>query len=136
MPKSGSRRGAPLSFNPISALARATMVDICRFPETRELVANMMKEAQSIAEKLGISFRHSIEHRIAGAEAVGAHKTSMLQDVQAGRSMEVDAVIGAVAELGRLTQSPCPTIDAVYACTSLLDHTMQERSLFAPESID
>jgi 2-dehydropantoate 2-reductase len=115
-----------LSFNPISALTRATMVDICRFHETRKLVVNMMKEAQTIAEKLGISFRRTIEERIAGAEAVGAHKTSMLQDILAGRSLEVEAMIGAIAELGRITQSPCPTIDAVYACASLLDHTMQQ----------
>ena len=118
-----------LSFNPVSALTHATLVDICRFPETRELAANMMKEAQEIAEKLGIEFRHTIERRINGAEAVGAHKTSMLQDVEARRSLEVEALIGAVIELGRLTNTPSPAIDAVYACVKLLDATlMRDRS--------
>ena len=113
--------------DPLSeTLNRANMVDICQFPETRKLVADMMKEAQAIAEKLDISFRHPIERRIAGAEAVGAHKTSMLQDIEAGRALEVEAVIGVIAELGRLTQSPCPEIDALYACTRLLDHTVQQ----------
>ncbi len=104
-----------LSFNPISAITGATLVEICQFPETRELSANMMKEAQQIAEKLGIAFRHTIEQRIAGAEKVGAHKTSMLQDVEAGRSIELEALVGSVMELGRLTNTPTPYIDAVYA---------------------
>ena len=80
-----------LSFNPISALTHATLVSICQFPETRQLAADMMQEAQSIAEALGVTFRHTIEKRIAGAESVGAHKTSMLQDVEAGRSLETEA---------------------------------------------
>ncbi len=113
-----------LSFNPISALTRATLVDICRFPETRELAARMMAEAQAVAHKLGIEFRHTIDKRIAGAEAVGAHKTSMLQDVEAGRALEVEAIVGAVIELGRLTETPTPSIDAVYAATKLLDRTI------------
>src|SRR3546814_3925117 len=79
-----------LSFNPISALTHATLVDICQFPETRELAANMMREAAAIAGKLGIEFRHTLEKRIEGAEKVGAHKTSMLQDVEAGRSLETE----------------------------------------------
>jgi 2-dehydropantoate 2-reductase len=115
-----------LSFNPISALTQATMVDICRHDETRKLVVDMMTEAQTIAEKLGIAFRRTIEERIAGAEAVGAHKTSMLQDSLAGRPMEVDAVIGAVTELGRITQSRCPTIDSIYACVNLLNDKVQQ----------
>ena len=115
-----------LSFNPISALTQATMVDICQHNETRKLVVDMMTEAQTIAEKLGIAFRRTIEERIAGAEAVGAHKTSMLQDSLAGRPMEVDAVIGAVTELGRITQSPCPTIDSIYACVNLLNDKVQQ----------
>jgi 2-dehydropantoate 2-reductase len=80
----------------------------------------MMKEAQDIAQKLGVTFRVSIDKRIAGAEAVGAHKTSMLQDVEAGRAMEIEALVGAVVELGRLTETPTPHIDAVYALVSLL----------------
>jgi 2-dehydropantoate 2-reductase len=115
-----------LSFNPISALTQATMVDICQHNETRKLVVDMMTEAQTIAEKLGIAFRRTIEERVAGAEAVGAHKTSMLQDSLAGRPMEVDAVIGAVTELGRITQSRCPTIDSIYACVNLLNDKVQQ----------
>ena len=115
-----------LSFNPISALTHATLLDICRFPEARTLAANMMKEAQEIAEKLGIEFRHTIDKRIDGAEAVGAHKTSMLQDVEARRSLEVEALIGAVIELARLTNTPSPSIDAVCACVKLLDKTLMQ----------
>ncbi len=81
-----------LSFNPISALTHATLVDICQFPETRHLAARMMEEAETIAKKLGVTFRVTIEKRIAGAESVGAHKTSMLQDVEAGRSLETEAL--------------------------------------------
>ncbi len=115
-----------LTFNPISALTHATLEGICRFPETRALARAMMEEAQAVAEKLGISFRHTIERRIAGAEAVGAHKTSMLQDVELGRSLEVEALIGAVVELGRLTETPTPHIDAVYACVKLLAKSLSE----------
>ncbi len=108
-----------VSFNPISVLTNATLVDICEFPETRELSARMMKEAQDVAEKLGITFRHTIDQRIEGAAHVGAHKTSMLQDVEAGRPIELAALVGAVIELGRLTNTPTPSIDAVYACVKL-----------------
>ena len=113
-----------LSFNPISALTHATLVDICQFAETRKLAETMMTEAQAIAEKLGITFRHTIEKRIAGAEGVGAHKTSMLQDVESGRSLETEALIGAILELGNLTETPAPAIEAVYACVKLLNKVM------------
>jgi 2-dehydropantoate 2-reductase len=113
-----------LSFNPISALTHATLVDICQFPLTRALAAAMMTEAQTIAEKLGVTFRVSLEKRIAGAERVGAHKTSMLQDVEHGRAIEIEALVGSVAELGRMTGTPTPHIDAVYACASLLARTL------------
>ena len=113
-----------LSFNPISALTHATLVDICQFSETRALAETMMGEAQEIAEKLGITFRHTIEKRIAGAESVGSHKTSMLQDVEAGRSLETEALIGAILELGKLTATPSPAIEAVYACVKLLNKVM------------
>ncbi len=113
-----------LSFNPISALTHATLQEICRFRETRKLAETMMREAQDIAHKLGITFRHTIEKRIAGAESVGAHKTSMLQDVELGRSLEVEALIGAVLELGRLTKTPAPSIEAIYACVKLLNKVM------------
>ncbi|MDQ3260393.1 MAG: 2-dehydropantoate 2-reductase [Pseudomonadota bacterium] len=115
-----------LTFNPISALTHATLVDICRFPPTRALAVSLMTEAQTIANRLGIEFRVTLERRIAGAEAVGKHKTSMLQDVEAGRMLEIDALVGSVIELGRLTQTPTPHIDAVYACASLLANMLRE----------
>jgi 2-dehydropantoate 2-reductase len=113
-----------MSFNPISALTHATLEEICRFPLTRELAAQMMTEAQTIANKLAVTFKISIERRIAGAEKVGAHKTSMLQDVEQGRPLELSALMGSVVELGELTQTPIPAIRAVYACTSLLAQTL------------
>jgi len=115
-----------LTFNPISGLSHSTLVDICQFPPTRELAAHMMREAQAIAHKLGIEFRVSIDKRIAGAEKVGRHKTSMLQDIEAGRSPEIDALVGSVVELGRLTETPTPHIDTVYALVKLLARTMDE----------
>lgn len=115
-----------LTFNPISALSHSTLVDICQFPLTRELAASMMSEAQSVAHKLGITFRVSLEKRIAGAEKVGKHKTSMLQDIEAGRAAEIDALVGSVVELGRLTHTPTPHIDTVYALVKLLARTIAE----------
>jgi len=121
-----------LTFNPISALSRATLVDICQYPLTRELAAAMMTEAQAVANKLGITFRVPLEKRIAGAEKVGKHKTSMLQDVEARRDLEVDALVGSVVALGRLTQTPTPHIDTVYALTKLLGKVIvQERAAAA-----
>ncbi|MCH7477587.1 MAG: 2-dehydropantoate 2-reductase [SAR324 cluster bacterium] len=117
-----------LSFNPISALTHATLVDICQTPLTRELAAAMMREAQDVAGHLGITFRVDLEKRIEGAEKVGKHKTSMLQDVEAGRRLELDALIGSVIELGRLTNIPTPHIEAVFALVKLLDQTMAEAS--------
>jgi 2-dehydropantoate 2-reductase len=109
-----------LTFNPISALTRATLVEICQFPPTRRLAAAMMAEAQIVANKLGVTFRLPIERRIAGAERVGQHKTSMLHDLEAGRVMETDALLGSVLELARITQTEAPTLEAVYALTKLL----------------
>ncbi len=119
-----------LSFNPISALCHATLEDICQFAPTRELAANMMIEAQTIAEKLGITFRVPLEKRIAGAEKVGRHKTSMLQDVEAGRALETEALIGAVLEMGRLTDTPTPYIGAIYAAVKLLGRTIESENVF------
>lgn len=113
-----------LSFNPISALTHATLVDICQFAETRELAAAMMQEAQTVAEKLGITFRHTIEKRIQGAESVGAHKTSMLQDVEVGRALETEALVGSILEIATLTDTPAPATRAVYACVKLLNKVM------------
>ena len=113
-----------LSFNPISSLSHSTLVDICQYPPSRELAAAMMREAQAVAHKLGIEFRVSLEKRIAGAEKVGKHKTSMLQDIEAGRAPEIDALVGAVIELARLTETPTPHIDTVYSLVKLLARTM------------
>ena len=115
---------AMVRVNPISALSHATLVEICQFPETRQLAADMMREAEAVANKLGIKFRHTIEKRIEGAEAVGAHKTSMLQDVELGRSLETEALVGSILELARLTETPAPSIQAVYACVKLLNKVM------------
>ncbi len=115
-----------LTFNPVSALSHSTLVDICQYPLTRELAANMMAEAQEVANKLGITFRVSIDKRIGGAEKVGKHKTSMLQDVEAGRAPEIDALVGSVVELGKLTGTPTPHINATYALVKLLAKTMEE----------
>ena len=115
-----------LAFNPISALTRATLQDLCRYPLTRELCVQMMMEAETIATQLGIAMRVGIERRIAGAEKVGAHKTSMLQDIEHGRPLEIEALVGAVIELGRLTGTPTPHIDSVYACTRLLAQTIAD----------
>jgi 2-dehydropantoate 2-reductase len=115
-----------MTFNPISALTRATLAGICQYPPGRELATAMMTEAQNIAHKLGISFRVPLEKRIAGAEKVGHHKTSMLQDVEAGRDLEIDALLGAVVELARLTETPAPHLDTVYSLTKLLAKSLQE----------
>jgi 2-dehydropantoate 2-reductase len=115
-----------LTFNPISALSRATLAGICQYPLSRAVAAAMMTEAQTVANKLGVSFRVSIDKRIAGAERVGHHKTSMLQDVEAARTLEIDALLGSVVELARLTGTPTPHIDTVYALTKLLAKTLDE----------
>ena len=116
-----------LSFNPISALTHATLEEICRFPPTRALAAAMMSEAQRVGEALGVQFRIGLDQRIAGAEAVGAHKTSMLQDVENGRALELAALVAAVIELGRIAGVPTPTIEAIHAATALLGRTLTQR---------
>lgn len=117
-----------LTFNPISSLSHSTLVDICQFPLSRELAGDMMIEAQRIANKLGIEFRVPLEKRIRGAEKVGKHKTSMLQDVEAGRAPEIDALVGSVVELGRITNTATPHINTVYALVKLLAKTMEEEN--------
>ncbi len=112
------------SFNPVSALTHATLEGICRDPGGRAVVEAMMKEAQAVANKLGVAFKVSIEQRIAGAGAVGAHKTSMLQDVEHGRTLELEALVGSVVELGLITGTPTPAIDAVYGIAGLLARTL------------
>ena len=112
------------SFNPISALTGSTMEEMCTDPATRQLIRQMMEEVQQVAHKLGIEFRRTIEDRIEGGRAVGAHKTSMLQDVEQRERLEIGALVGAVAKLGRITDIPTPTIDAVYTLTKGLDRAL------------
>jgi 2-dehydropantoate 2-reductase len=108
-----------LSFNPISALTHATLDVLCTDPGTRAVARGMMLEAQVIAEKLGVKFPIDVDRRIDGGAAVGAHRTSMLQDLLAGRPMEIDALVASVQELGRLTDTPTPTIDTVLSLVGL-----------------
>lgn len=108
-----------LSFNPISALTGATLDVICRTPGTRAVARAMMVEAEGIATALGMRLPIDVDRRIDGAAAVGAHKTSMLQDLERGRPLEIDALVAAVTELGRLVGQPTPTIDTVLALVRL-----------------
>ena len=112
-----------LSFNPISALTHATLDVLCTDEGTRPVARNMMLEAQAIAEKLGVKFPIDVDRRIDGGAAVGAHRTSMLQDLDQGRPMEIDALLGSVQELGRVTDTPTPIIDTVLALTKLRGRT-------------
>lgn len=104
-----------LCFNPISALTGSTLEAIVADDGTRALARTMMLEAQAIGESLGVNFPIGVDRRIKGAGEVGAHKTSMLQDLERGRPMEIDALVTAVQELGHLTGQPTPTIDTVLA---------------------
>jgi 2-dehydropantoate 2-reductase len=113
-------------FNPVSALSHATLAAICGFEPTRALAVAMMQESSAVAERLGVRIRVSIERRIDGAAAVGEHKTSMLQDVEAGRPLELAALVGSMVEMARLVDVPTPHIDAIYAVTSLLARTLSQ----------
>lgn len=106
-----------LCFNPISALTHATLDVVATDPGTRAVAHSMMTEAETLARKMGIDFRVDIERRINGAASVGAHRTSMLQDLEKGRKLELDALLTVVAEMGRLVEVPTPTIDTVLALT-------------------
>ena len=108
-----------LAFNPLSALTGATLDVLATDPGTRAVARRMMLEAQAIAEKLGVRFPIDVDKRIDGAASVGAHKTSMLQDLERGRPLELDALVTAVQELGRITETPTPTIDTVLALIKL-----------------
>ncbi|MBU3550089.1 2-dehydropantoate 2-reductase [Polynucleobacter sp. MWH-Berg-3C6] len=114
-----------MTFNPISALTHEHLEGICKNPLTKDLARCMMQEAQTIAEKLGVVFRVDIERRISGAEKVGKHKTSMLQDLEAGNSLEIDALLGSVIELGHITKTPMPCLSTVFALTKLLNTKVQ-----------
>jgi 2-dehydropantoate 2-reductase len=108
------------SFNPVSALTRATLVQIARDPGTAQVIRGIMQEVEEVAGKLGMELPISIDQRIAGAEKVGEHKTSMLQDLEAGRPMELEALVGAVVELGERVGLPMTCARTVYSCTKLL----------------
>ncbi len=116
-----------VAFNPISALTHATLVQMARDPEVSALVRNIMVEVEAVAAKLGIELPVSIEQRIAGAEKVGEHKTSMLQDLEAGRPLELEAVVGAVVEIGERLGVAMPHTKSVYACTKLLEKMSAKR---------
>lgn len=112
-----------ISFNPISALSRATMAEICRHPDARGLVAAMMRETLEVAARLGSRPQISIERRLAGAERVGEHKTSTLQDLERGKPLELDVLLAAVVELAELTGTDVPTLRAIHAVADLLNRT-------------
>ena len=116
-----------VAFNPISALTGATLVEMVRHPDVSRLVRELMTETEAVAARLGIELPISIDQRMAGAEKVGAHKTSMLQDLEAGRPMELEAVVGAVVELGERLGVSMPATRSVYACARLLDERRAER---------
>ena len=114
-----------VAFNPISALTRATLAEIVQCPETRALATRVMTEAENVARNLGLELGVSVEQRLAGAEKVGDHKTSMLQDVEAGRPLELEAIVGAVVELGQKMKLSMHNTEAVYACAKLLDQRVR-----------
>ena len=109
-----------VAFNPISALTGATLVRMVRDPQVSEIIRGIMRETEALSTRLGIELPVSIEQRIAGAEKVGEHKTSMLQDLEAGRPLELEAIVGAVVELGERLEVSMPHTRTVYACTRLL----------------
>jgi 2-dehydropantoate 2-reductase len=117
-----------LSINPISALTHGRIDAICSYNLTKCLVENMMKEAAEVANSFGATFRHTIEKRIESARNVGPHKTSMLCDLEAGGQLEVEALIGSIVELAKIAEQPVPSIEAIYACISLLNEKTDEMS--------
>ncbi|MEU1618821.1 2-dehydropantoate 2-reductase [Streptomyces sp. NPDC005722] len=125
-----------VAFNPISALTRATMVDICKHPHTRRLVSQLMEETLDIAARVGSTPDISIEKRLRGAEGVGHHKTSMLQDLEAGKQLELDAIVTAVVEMADISGADAPNLRAVHAATDLLARGViagQENGATAPD---
>ena len=112
-----------VAFNPLSALTRATLAAMARDPGVCDLVRSIMTEVEAVATRLGMDLPISIDQRIAGAEKVGEHKTSMLQDLEAHRPMELEPVVGAVVELGEKLGIAMPYTRTVYACTKLLGVT-------------
>lgn len=122
-----------VAYNPISALTRATLIEIVRCPETRALAAAIMTEVDEVARRLGIEMGISVEQRLEGAEKVGHHKTSMLQDIEAGKPTELEAIAGAIIELGEKLDLSLPSTKSVYACVKLLEKAaLQKKSSTAP----
>lgn len=115
-----------VAYNPISALTRATLIDIVQCQDTRALVSEIMAEAEEVARRLGINIGITIEQRLAGAEKVGHHKTSMLQDIELGRPLELEPIVGAVVELGQRLGVSIPYTATVYACVKLLAKTLEK----------
>ena len=115
-----------VAFNPISALTHGTLDVLARHQDISAVVRDVMRETEAVAAKLGIELPISIDQRMTGAEKVGAHKTSMLQDYEAGRPMELEAVVGAVVELGERLGLPMPVTRTVYACAKLLDEQSRQ----------
>ena len=125
-----------MAFNPISALTRATLAQMARDPDVRNVVRSIMTEVEAVAgASSAIELPISIEQRIAGAEKVGEHKTSMLQDLEAGRPMELEAVVGAVVELGERLGVAMPHTRTIYACTKLLEATTIDSGEINNESL-
>jgi 2-dehydropantoate 2-reductase len=117
-----------VAFNPISALTGGTLEEMVRHPSVSRLIRDVMSETEAVALKMGMELPVSIDQRVEGAGKVGPHKTSMLQDWEAGRPMEVEAVVGAVVELGELLNVPMPATRAVYACAKFLDDRKMMRA--------
>lgn len=115
------------SFNPVSALTRATLAQMARDPGVASVIRNIMQEVEAVSQKLGMELPVSIDQRMAGAEKVGEHKTSMLQDLEAGRPMELEALVGAVVEIGERVALPMTCTRTVYNCVKLLGQTSARR---------
>jgi 2-dehydropantoate 2-reductase len=122
-----------VAFNPISALTGGTLAELAGHPDVSRIIRDIMAETEALAARLGIELPISIDQRMAGAARIGAHKTSMLQDFEAGRPMELEAVVGAVVELGDRLGVPMPTTKTVYACAKLLDERSRSRTPPAPK---
>ncbi|MFQ3612885.1 MAG: 2-dehydropantoate 2-reductase, partial [Cyanobacteriota bacterium] len=109
------------AFNPISALTRAAQDEMAHYPPTRNLIRAVMQETEAVAHALGIHLPMSLDERLENATRVGSHRTSMLQDIELGRPTEIETIVGAITELGRLVAVPTPHLDTLYACVKLLE---------------
>lgn len=121
-----------VAFNPLSALTHATLKELCTFPKSRSLITNMMLEVEAVANAVGVKMRVPLERRIDGAAKIGNHKTSTLQDCEAGRAMEIDSIMGAVIEIARLTNTSTPHVDAIYNAVSTLSHIIETHNASIP----